>query len=168
MKWSKIALSSRFYISSRHPQSLKNPSNLICIKIYVTPATLIDSQCVMVKGPDSPVTFLSPKHRPSSSNKIQFQLFLPIGTFCPTRWNFWYQLMGKMVPANGTASRLWSLLPLHLLQYIKVLTPGCRSAGSFERILDVCIFNEKTSFGEFQAFNGYPQNEMSIMVNTCL
>ena len=31
----------------------------------------------------------------------------------------------------------------------KVLTSGCRSEGSFERILDVCIFNEKTSFGEF-------------------
>jgi len=31
----------------------------------------------------------------------------------------------------------------------KVLTSGCRSAKSFERILDVCIFNEKTSFGEF-------------------
>ena len=31
----------------------------------------------------------------------------------------------------------------------KVLTSGCRSAKSFERILDVCIFNEKTNFGEF-------------------
>ena len=62
MKWAKIALSSGFYISSRHPQSLKNPSNLICIKISVTPATLIDSQCVIVQGPDSPVTFeVNPK-----------------------------------------------------------------------------------------------------------
>ena len=116
MKWSKIALSSRFYISSRHPQSLKNPSNLICIKISVTPATLFDSQCLMggknlfLFTPSCHRSIVLPHPTKFSSNFFHLlELFVPLsGTFGTSQWEKWFQLMELPHASSHVWSCLWS------------------------------------------------------------
>ena len=86
MKWTKIVLSSSFYISSRHPQKPQNPSNLICIKISVTLATPVDSQRIMggkslfFLTPSCHQNIVRPHPTEFSSNFFHLlELFVPLG-----------------------------------------------------------------------------------------
>ena len=113
MKWKKTYVFPHIYINFSPLSSLQNPPKIISLKKSVTPATLNDYQAFMVTGRRFPATFLPPQ-----ANLVP--------TFS-TYWNFLFQLVGELVPANGTASHFL------LFQNISIPVPKTNEPGYTRR-----------------------------------
>ena len=89
MKWAKNALSSSFYISSKHLKKPQNPIEFNLLQNIVTPATLVDFQRLMggkslsLLTPSCHRSIVLPHPTKFSSNFFHLlELFIPLsGTF---------------------------------------------------------------------------------------